>query len=101
MKYLLFLNIIFVYKTINAQLCNINKCGPHGECQLINSNEKCFCNIGYIGTFCQIKDPCESKPCGSNGACFPVIINQYNTEKVFSHCQCYPGYTGATCNLSN
>ncbi len=43
-------------------------------------------------------------PCGTNGACFPVVTNQntgnYFDEQINRHCQCYSGFTGSSCEYA-
>lgn len=87
---------------LNAeQLCQVNKCGINGRCVIQKGAETCICSSGFVGTICQFNDPCRAHPCGTNGACYPVLINLSGREQVFEFCQCYAGYSGANCEKGN
>lgn len=84
----------------NSQLyCSTNKCGNNGQCVMSNNGEKCDCNDGFVGSICQFKDPCQARPCGSGGACYPVVINLSGIEQLFEYCKCYKGYSGSNCEI--
>lgn len=44
---------------------------------------------------------CNAKPCGTRGACFPVVSTGTNgVETATFYCQCYSGYSGLTCETT-
>ena len=97
---LLLINCLLIVDFFNAeQLCYVNKCGINGKCVIQKGAEACICNSGYVGTICQISDPCQSRPCGTRGACYPVLINLSGREEAFEYCQCYAGFSGARCEI--
>lgn len=48
-----------------------------------------------------IKLRCNNRPCGANGACFPVVSTVSSgltpIETATYHCQCYSGFHGLQC----
>ncbi|CAF0745222.1 unnamed protein product [Brachionus calyciflorus] len=92
------------YVKAQAQVtCTANSCGSNGNCEIENNAIVCTCKPGFVGSKCQLFDPCSLKPCGVNGACFPIISTQNlpgqvnPIEQVNFHCQCYSGFTGDNC----
>ena len=73
------------------------------SCVVISGASVCSCKVGYVGSRCQLNDPCVLKPCNGNGACFPilqtVIVSGNSIEQVSSYCQCYSGFSGANCQI--
>ena len=65
----------------------------------------CVCREGFVGSKCQAEDPCSAskRPCGANGACFPIIQTQNIAgqihEQISYHCQCYSGFYGQNCEF--
>jgi hypothetical protein len=41
--------------TINDPLCRDEYCNSRGQCYLIDLKLGCYCNIGYVGSNCQIE----------------------------------------------
>lgn len=96
--------IVFGYfrSHVYAQGCTpSNFCGANGSCSIVNGSQTCFCNDGYVGSKCQLEDPCKITTCNAHGACYPVLssvlVGVEQVEKVVSLCQCYTGFTGANC----
>ncbi len=98
----LFIFKCFLVQILSAEeLCIVNKCGVNGKCVIQKGAETCICSSGFVGTICQFSDPCKTKPCGTRGACYPVLINLTGREEAFEYCQCYAGYAGARCETGN
>ena len=67
----------------------INKCQNNGIC--LNTNT-CQCQVGYIGSFCEIPLGCVSggsNACLNGGVCIPST----------GTCFCTGGYSGSTCSI--
>lgn len=88
--------ILGLFENINAQ-CTTNFCGTNGRCLVVNGSPYCECRTGFVGSRCQLTDPCTSRPCNGNGACYPVVAAISGAEQVSVHCQCYTGYSGPRC----
>ncbi len=90
---------------IKGTTCTPNSCGVNGVCEIQNNAAVCICKQGFVGSKCQAVDPCLVKPCGANGACFPIITSQQipgqltPLEQVTYHCQCYSGFYGQNCEF--
>lgn len=80
-------------------MCTTGFCGLNGNCIVKDSIAVCECKTGYVGSKCQFNDPCLQRPCGTKGACYPVVqaIQGTTDEKVSYFCQCYSGFSGANC----
>ena len=88
-----------------SAICTPTFCGVNGNCELSNNVAVCVCKPGFVGSRCQAVDPCAIRPCGANGACFPIIQSQVITnpsapfEQVSYFCQCYSGFYGQNCEF--
>lgn len=56
------------------------------------SSYKCTCMGGFIGTNCDIANPCRPNPCSNGGQCTPKDDTRYG-------CSCTGGWGGATCDV--
>lgn len=88
-------------------------CNNRGVCMQIMSPMQqriCTCNPNYIGTLCQLENPCHLKKQCVHGTCFPVLNATANANRTGGEvlesadftCQCYLGYAGRHCDeISN
>lgn len=87
----------------NASSCS--QCTLHQPCQnggtcddVADHGFTCQCAGTYVGTVCNLTDPCQpTSPC-KNGTCYYVI--DATESNVTSHCDCSFGYTGTHCEVS-
>ena len=85
-------------------VCDVRNC-INGECSIKNNKPYCACRQDWVGSKCDMKDPCrrEAHPCNSNGACFPIIQTRIVPgqsqlqEYTDYHCQCFSGFWGKNC----
>lgn len=80
--------------TTNLGSCTNNPCQFQGRCIQTIQGYRCNCPTGRVGKNCQMKieDTCRIKnPCGSRGICRQGPLD------VTSSCECYPGFSGPTC----
>jgi hypothetical protein len=86
-----------------SNVCSPSECGLNGNCEITNNVAVCVCRQGFVGSKCQYEDPCSvtKRPCGANGACFPIIQSQTGqvSEQISYHCQCYSGFYGQNCEF--
>jgi len=97
--------ITYVLVGISFVQAQCPDCGLNGNCvQTGTGDYKCACKLGFLGSRCQLSDFCPNRPCGSNGACFPILrnitISSATIEQVTYYCQCYLGYAGFNCQES-
>ena len=81
------------YENLKRPCVDFNPC-KHGSCDLNNETMQfsCICNVGYMGTFCDImRHPCDFEPC-EHGVCERVGDMYYK-------CLCEPDYTGVNCHI--
>ena len=99
------LNCFFFLIKAQSNVCTPGFCTINGTCEIINNSPVCICKPGFVGSKCQFDDPCTSnrRPCGTNGACFPIIQTQNvgTSEIVSYHCQCYSGFSGQNCEYGD
>jgi len=62
------------------------KCGAHGVC----ISNKCICEIGYEGEFCEYRNDCKPGCVAGQGVC-------KSDEKGNPVCVCKPGFGGPDC----
>ncbi|POI28954.1 hypothetical protein CIB84_007296, partial [Bambusicola thoracicus] len=56
--------------------------------------ERGRCREGYLGDYCQYRNPCESNTCKNGGTCETTSLIGKAT------CKCAPGFTGEDCQYS-
>ena len=71
-----------------------DECSQYFECETncingVCSNGSCVCDIGYTGTYCDVKG-CGNQICSNRSTCM-ILNGSYS-------CQCLPGYVGANCH---
>ncbi|KAG8226942.1 hypothetical protein J437_LFUL004660, partial [Ladona fulva] len=73
--------------------CFTAPCKNGGTCYVLsNSGIVCGCELGFIGTFCELEENmCENEPCLNDGKCQP-------NGSSYS-CSCSPEFTGQNCEL--
>lgn len=54
----------------------------------------CRCREGFLGDYCQYRNPCESNTCKNGGTCETMPLIGKPT------CKCAPGFTGEECQYS-
>lgn len=54
----------------------------------------CRCREGFLGDYCQYRNPCESNTCKNGGTCEAASLIGKPT------CKCAPGFTGEECQYS-
>lgn len=54
----------------------------------------CRCQEGFLGDYCQYRNPCESNTCKNGGTCEAASLIGKPT------CKCAPGFTGEECQYS-
>lgn len=53
----------------------------------------CKCPAGYMGQFCEVRDPCTPCPCSNGGIC-----TAYGSSYT---CSCPPGFSGQNCEIQD
>ncbi|KAM9687106.1 neurogenic locus notch homolog protein 2 isoform 6-T7 [Trichechus inunguis] len=59
-----------------------------------NGTGYCKCPEGFLGEYCQHRDPCEKNRCQNGGTCVAQAMLGKAT------CRCAPGFTGEDCQYS-
>ena len=70
-------------------ICGDVICLNGGVCAVVEQgpvSTRCFCEAGFSGRACEIREPCALNPCRGRGNCI-------NTETSF-RCNCLAPYTG-------
>ncbi|CAL1529767.1 unnamed protein product [Lymnaea stagnalis] len=62
-----------------------------GTCKNLPGNYSCDCGDQYLGTNCDVLNPCYNKTCQNGGTC------QTSNNFTSSSCMCSVGYEGVTC----
>ncbi|CAH1794302.1 unnamed protein product [Owenia fusiformis] len=78
--------------------CVSNQCQNDAMCQDLDLGYNCLCpqGEGLTGVLCNVtNDPCNiTSPCSSHGNCSAISPARYI-------CDCFLGYSGATCQIAN
>nr|XP_039258935.1 sushi, nidogen and EGF-like domain-containing protein 1 [Styela clava] len=81
--------------TTRATTSTPKKCTNGGRCRITAMNggcERCICQPGYVGKYCEINvNECLLRPCANGGKCFDLSNDFY--------CQCQRGFTGRYCDV--
>eukprot|EP00057_Strongylocentrotus_purpuratus_P019614 XP_011674088.1 PREDICTED: fibropellin-1 [Strongylocentrotus purpuratus] len=55
--------------------CTIDPCNGNGACNVQNGVISCTCFAGFLGSFCNIDDPCLPEPCMN--ACICIVTSSF------------------------
>lgn len=84
----------------NTPSQNYCRCRNNGQCQTDSSGkilkpQKCICENGFAGQYCEKMIACQLSPCVNNGVCNSVPYSS-NTPSGYK-CKCKKGYSGVNC----
>ena len=92
--------------TIHTDICDSAHCNNRGVCIQIAPTQQriCNCHENYMGSVCQLANPCQiKKPC-MHGTCYPVLnatVKATSLESADYTCQCFLGYAGKNCDQNS
>nr|XP_054755377.1 fibropellin-1-like [Lytechinus pictus] len=73
-------------------------CHGNGNCAVIDGEPACFCFPSWVGSFCDIDNPClPVNPCYNSGEC-TYDVNEFFSSASIS-CICDPSWTGDRCEI--
>lgn len=81
---------MFRFAVKDSSSCTENSCSSNGECMETVNGYNCDCEKGFMGTNCELIDPCSQFPCQNGGTC-SVDGENFN-------CTCATGYGGDICD---
>uniref|UniRef100_A0A7M4E463 Neurogenic locus notch homolog protein 2 n=1 Tax=Crocodylus porosus TaxID=8502 RepID=A0A7M4E463_CROPO len=89
--------IIGIFFLSALQCLDISKpCVNEGKCfSYPNGTGFCRCPEGFLGDYCQHRNPCESSTCQNGGTCETTSVIGKAT------CKCAPGFRGEDCRYSD
>ena len=70
------------------------RCRNKGELMSAGNLPYCRCAAGFVGKFCELRDPCVMNSCQNGGSCISSISGEFR-------CSCLHGFYGSHCELFN